>query len=82
MRGALVRNPRSVPLQVFATVMTAGFATFGTNADGVILKNYSRKDALINAARLGMAFSIIASFPLMSAAIFPAKDCTGWTEAL
>lgn len=50
---------------VFACVMTSGYYTFGSNADGVILKNYSRNDPLINGARLGMAFSIIASFPLM-----------------
>jgi len=50
---------------LFAVVMVAGFQTFGTNANSVILKNYSRKDTAINAARLGMGFSIVASFPLM-----------------
>jgi len=50
---------------VFIMTMLAGFYTFGTHSDGVILKNYSRDDAPINIARIGMGLSIVASFPLM-----------------
>eukprot|EP00448_Togula_jolla_P041404 CAMPEP_0170637820 /NCGR_PEP_ID=MMETSP0224-20130122/38647_1 /TAXON_ID=285029 /ORGANISM="Togula jolla, Strain CCCM 725" /LENGTH=544 /DNA_ID=CAMNT_0010967789 /DNA_START=19 /DNA_END=1653 /DNA_ORIENTATION=- len=50
---------------VFTVTMLAGYKTFGANSDGVILKNYSREDPLVNVARIGMGLSIVASFPLM-----------------
>lgn len=50
---------------LFATTAVAAFQTFGMNADGVILKNYSERDPMANAARLVVGLSIIASFPLM-----------------
>lgn len=50
---------------LFAVTMVAGFQTFGSNADAVILQNYSEKDTLVNFARFGVGLSIIASFPLM-----------------
>mmetsp|Transcript_37538 Transcript_37538/g.108152 ORF Transcript_37538/g.108152 Transcript_37538/m.108152 type:complete len:441 (+) Transcript_37538:1103-2425(+) len=50
---------------LFAVTAVAAFQTFGTNADAVILKNYSEKDTLANIARLGVGLSLIASFPLM-----------------
>lgn len=43
----------------------AAFETFGTSAHAVVLQNYARDDTLANGARIGMGFSIIASFPLM-----------------
>jgi len=49
----------------YAIAGFAGFQTFGTVADGMILKNYSKDDLLMNVARVGMGFSIVASFPLM-----------------
>jgi len=52
-------------VSLFAVICTATYKTFGSAADGMILKNYSRNDALINVARIGMGFSIVASFPLM-----------------
>jgi len=50
---------------LFVLIMVAGFQTFGTNCNSVILKNYSRKDTAVNISRLGMGFSLVASFPLM-----------------
>jgi len=50
---------------LFGSTMYAGFHTFGTNADSVILQNYSERDSLANVARVGMGLSIVASFPLM-----------------
>lgn len=50
---------------LFGITMVAGYQTFGTAADGVILKNYSREDWPVNVARIGMGLSIVASFPLM-----------------
>lgn len=54
-----------ISVLIYMVTMTAGFLTFGTNCDAVILVNYSRKDTLVNIARLGIGLSIIASFPLM-----------------
>jgi amino acid permease len=50
---------------LFAVTMLAGFATFGRSCGGVVLTSYAENDALVNAARLGVGLSIIASYPLM-----------------
>lgn len=50
---------------VFAITGYAGYQTFGNASDGVILSNYSPNDQPINVARVGMGFSIIASYPIM-----------------
>jgi sodium-coupled neutral amino acid transporter 11 len=49
----------------YAVMMFAGYYTFGSSAGGVILDNYAPEDLLANIARVGIAFSMIASFPIM-----------------
>jgi sodium-coupled neutral amino acid transporter 11 len=49
---------------IFGVSMVAGFVTFGTTANGVILNSYSDNDWPINIARFGMGLSIVASFPI------------------
>jgi amino acid permease len=41
-----------------------GFLTFGANASGLILNNYSSKDTLMSVSRMAVAASIVFSYPL------------------
>jgi len=50
---------------LYIVIMIAGFRTFGQSSEGVILENYSEEDTLANIAQLGIACSILVSFPLM-----------------
>lgn len=49
----------------YVVTSVAGYMTFGSTTQGVILENYHKSDTLANIARVGMGFSIICSFPLM-----------------
>jgi sodium-coupled neutral amino acid transporter 11 len=46
-------------------IMVAGFLTFGASAQGLILNNYATADALAFVARLGIASSVLFSYPLL-----------------
>jgi len=50
---------------IFAIAMLAGYATFGSLSDGVILNNYAATDTAANIARFGMGWANVFSFPLM-----------------
>ena len=41
-----------------------GFLTFGSNASGLILNNYSNKDSLMGFSRIAVAISLVFSYPL------------------
>lgn len=49
----------------YGVMMFAGYYTFGSTAQGVILDNYAPEDVLANVARVGIAFAMLASFPIM-----------------
>lgn len=49
----------------YGVMMFAGYYTFGMSASGVILDNYAPEDLLANVARVGIAFAMLASFPIM-----------------
>jgi len=49
----------------YGIMMFAGYYTFGMTTQGVILDNYAPEDMLANMARVGIAFSMLASFPIM-----------------
>jgi len=49
----------------YGVMMFAGYYTFGMSAQGVILDNYAPSDMLANIARVGIAISMLASFPIM-----------------
>jgi len=49
---------------LMGAVMVAGFLTFGSASQGLILNNYATSDPLAFLARVGIASSIIFSFPL------------------
>ena len=62
---------------LFALVGSLGFLTFGSASSGLILNNYSGKDALMSLSRIAVAVSIVFSFPL---AFVGARD--GWLDLL
>ena len=49
---------------VMGAVMAGGFLTFGSASQGLILNSYATSDPLAFVARLGIAASIIFSYPL------------------
>lgn len=69
----------------YAVMMIAGFQTFGTGSHAVILENYVKQDALANIAQIGVACSILASFPIMFSALREALIellCIMWPSLL
>mmetsp|Transcript_107561 Transcript_107561/g.304165 ORF Transcript_107561/g.304165 Transcript_107561/m.304165 type:complete len:648 (-) Transcript_107561:56-1999(-) len=54
---------------LYAVIGFAGFATFGTNAHGTILKNYSLQDTPVNLARIFISLSLVASYAIMFSAL-------------
>jgi sodium-coupled neutral amino acid transporter 11 len=49
---------------LMGSIMAFGFLTFGGASQGLILNNYATADPLAGLARLGIALSIIFSYPL------------------
>jgi amino acid permease len=49
--------------------MVAGFLTFGSQSQGLILNNYSNKDPLATLARAGIALAILFGYPFTFAAL-------------
>ena len=48
----------------FMVVLSIGFLTFGGNAKGLVLNNYSSKDLLIKLCRVAVCGSIVTGYPL------------------
>jgi len=51
-------------LVLMATVAIAGFATFGSSSQGLILNNYSVKDTWMQVSRGAVTVSLLCSYPL------------------
>jgi len=49
---------------IYFIVTSFGFLTFGTNADGYILNNYSVHDPLANFVRVSIAIALICTYPV------------------
>mmetsp|Transcript_916 Transcript_916/g.2844 ORF Transcript_916/g.2844 Transcript_916/m.2844 type:complete len:492 (+) Transcript_916:151-1626(+) len=47
-----------------ASIMSGGFLTFGSNAQGLILNNYATTDTLALISRVGIGASIIFAYPI------------------
>uniref|UniRef100_A0A7S4JMK3 Amino acid transporter transmembrane domain-containing protein n=2 Tax=Odontella aurita TaxID=265563 RepID=A0A7S4JMK3_9STRA len=47
-----------------AAIMAVGFLTFGTASSGLVLNNYSPRDALVSVARIAVAFSVVFTYPM------------------
>lgn len=75
--NTVVGTSFGVSVLIFALVASLGFLTFGSNCSGLILNNYSGKDALMSLSRVAVAISIVFSFPLV---FVGARD--GWLDLL
>jgi amino acid permease len=49
---------------LFCAVASLGFLTFGESCSGLVLHNYSTKDALMSVSRIAVAVSLLTSYPL------------------
>mmetsp|Transcript_45729 Transcript_45729/g.89359 ORF Transcript_45729/g.89359 Transcript_45729/m.89359 type:complete len:191 (+) Transcript_45729:762-1334(+) len=59
-----VASSFTLAVATYAAVAAAGFLTFGKNADGFILNNYSTEDALAGLCRFAIAMSLAFTYPL------------------
>lgn len=53
-----------IAVALCVTAMSAGFLTFGAQAKGNVLNNYSTSDPLATIARLSVACSVVCTYPL------------------
>mmetsp|Transcript_92813 Transcript_92813/g.189058 ORF Transcript_92813/g.189058 Transcript_92813/m.189058 type:complete len:490 (+) Transcript_92813:165-1634(+) len=60
----VVSTSFAISISIFALVASIGFLTFGSNASGLILNNYSTRDGLMNLSRIAVAVSLVFSYPL------------------
>ena len=60
----LVGSSFAISIVTFITIAAFGFLTFGSASSGVILNNYSNKDALMSLSRVAVAVSLVFSYPL------------------
>jgi len=60
----LVGSSFAISISTFIVMAAFGFLTFGANASGLILNNYSTKDALMGFSRIAVAISLVFSYPL------------------
>jgi len=75
--NTVVGTSFGISVLLFALVGSLGFLTFGSASSGLILNNYSGKDALMSLSRVAVAVSIVFSYPLIFAG---ARD--GWLDLL
>lgn len=75
--NTVVGTSFGISVLLFALVGGLGFLTFGSASSGLILNNYSGKDALMSLSRVAVALSIVFSYPL---AFVGARD--GWLDLL
>lgn len=75
--NTVVGTSFGISILIFALVASLGFLTFGGAANGLILNNYSGKDALMSLSRVAVAVSLVFSYPL---AFVGARD--GWLDLL
>lgn len=60
----LVGSSFAISILAFIVITAFGFLTFGSASSGVILNNYSNKDALMGLSRVAVAISLVFSYPL------------------
>lgn len=75
--NTVVGTSFGIAILLFALVGSLGFLTFGSASSGLILNNYSGKDALMSLSRIAVGVSIIFSFPLVFSG---ARE--GWLDLL
>ena len=60
----VVASSFGISIALFTFIGSIGFLTFGSNASGFILNNYSTKDVLMSLSRVAVAVSLVGSYPL------------------
>lgn len=55
----------AMSIALYAAITGFGFLTFGAASNGLILNNYSNTDKIMSLARVAVAISITASYPLI-----------------
>lgn len=60
----VVNSSFAASIAIFAVMAALGFLTFGANASGLILNNYSPKDSLMGLSKIAVALSLVFSYPL------------------
>ena len=60
----MVSTSFAISVAIFASVAATGFLTFGSAASGMVLNNYSTRDALMGLSRIAVATSLVFSYPL------------------
>ena len=60
----LVGSSFGISIIAYIIMAALGFLTFGSGSSGLILNNYSTKDALIGFSRVAVAVSLVFSYPL------------------
>jgi len=62
--NTVVATSFATSIAIFTAITAMGFLTFGANASGLILNNYSLSDKLMGFSRIAVAVSIVFSYPL------------------
>ena len=60
----VVHNSFFISTIFFAAIASLGFLTFGASCSGLVLNNYSTKDALMSMSRVAVVVSLLTSYPL------------------
>ena len=79
--GRLYRLAFGAAAISFGCIAAFGFLTFGSASSGNVLTNYAKTDPLASAARIAVAVSIIAGYPLAFANLKDAscRACNAWS---
>eukprot|EP01083_Nonionella_stella_P271103 918390_1 len=64
--NTIIWNFCSFSTFIFATVAFGGYFTFGEDTDGNLLLNYPNEDVLIMIGRIGLAFAVGFTYPLLA----------------
>lgn len=75
--NTVVGTSFGVSIAIFSAMAALGYLTFGSASSGLILNNYSNKDALMGFSRIAVAISLVFSYPL---AFVGCRD--GWLDLL
>lgn len=62
--NTVVSTSFAASIAIFAIMASLGFLTFGAGSSGLILNNYSNKDALMGLSRIAVAVSLVFGYPL------------------
>jgi len=62
---SVVSKSFGISIGLFCFITAIGFLTFGSNSSGLILNNYAGKDVWMSLSRVGVAVSLVFTYPLV-----------------